>query len=54
MIKRIAKVSFFLFLVSFAYGQQVQITPSADQIKIYTPDWKGERLSDGRPQVAAR
>jgi hypothetical protein len=27
MNKRIATVSFFLFLFSFAYGQQVQITP---------------------------
>ena len=29
-----------------------QITPTADQIKIYTPDWKGERSPDGRPKVS--
>src|SRR5215204_4547120 len=29
-----------------------QVTPTADQIKIYTPDWKGERSPDGRPKVS--
>lgn len=31
-----------------------QITPTADMIKLYTADWKGERLADGRPKVADR
>lgn len=30
-------------------AQQVTLTP--DQIKGYTPDWKGERFPDGRPKV---
>lgn len=34
----------------FATSQQ--ITPTADQIKLYTPEWKGERMSDGRPKVS--
>lgn len=29
-----------------------QITPTADQIKSYSPDWNGERFPDGRPKVA--
>lgn len=29
-----------------------QITPTADQIKTYTSDWKGERSPDGRPKVS--
>lgn len=29
-----------------------QITPTADQIKLYTPEWTGERFPDGRPKVA--
>ena len=24
---------------------------TSDQIKAYTPDWKGERFPDGRPKV---
>lgn len=31
-----------------------QVTPPADLIKLYTADWKGERLADGRPKVADR
>ena len=33
-------------------AQQVTLTP--DQIKGYTPDWKGERFPDGRPKVSDR
>lgn len=35
---------------SVAVGQD--ITPSANSIKLYTADWKGERSADGRPKVA--
>lgn len=28
-----------------------QVTPTADQIKSFSPEWKGERLPDGRPKV---
>ena len=31
-----------------------QITPTADQIKAYTAEWKGERSADGRPKVPER
>jgi 4-hydroxy-4-methyl-2-oxoglutarate aldolase len=34
------------------YSQQVTLTP--EQIKGYTPDWKGERFPDGRPKVSDR
>ena len=33
-------------------AQQVTLAP--DQIKGYTPDWKGERFPDGRPKVSDR
>jgi 4-hydroxy-4-methyl-2-oxoglutarate aldolase len=29
-----------------------QITPTAQQIRVYTPEWTGERSADGRPRVA--
>lgn len=32
------------------YAQQVTLSP--DQIKGYTPAWKGERFPDGRPKVS--
>jgi 4-hydroxy-4-methyl-2-oxoglutarate aldolase len=49
------KKSYFIFLLTLfcspiVTGQQVTLTP--DQIKAYTPDWKGERFADGRPKVA--
>ena len=49
------KKNSFLFIlllcISFCMmAQQVTLTP--DQIKAYTPDWKGERFPDGRPKVS--
>jgi 4-hydroxy-4-methyl-2-oxoglutarate aldolase len=49
------KKSTFLFILLlgsslFIKAQQVTLTP--DQIKAYTPDWKGERFPDGRPKVS--
>ncbi|MBL7740825.1 MAG: RraA family protein [Chitinophagaceae bacterium] len=39
-----------LLCISFiTRAQQVTLTP--DQIKGYTPEWKGERFPDGRPKV---
>ena len=38
------------FSTTLTYAQQV--ATSADLIKVYTSDWKGERLPDGRPKVA--
>ena len=48
------KKCFFLlmnvwFMAIVLYSQQVTLTP--DQIKGYTPEWKGERFPDGRPRV---
>jgi 4-hydroxy-4-methyl-2-oxoglutarate aldolase len=31
-----------------------QVTLTSDQIKAWTPDWKGERTADGRPKVPDR
>jgi regulator of RNase E activity RraA len=48
------KINFLFYLLlcysSITTAQQVTLTP--DQIKAYTPDWKGERFADGRPKVA--
>jgi regulator of RNase E activity RraA len=44
-----------IVLLHFSFSisaQQVTLTP--DQIKGYTPDWKGERFPDGRPKVSDR
>src|SRR5687768_3961360 len=40
------------FVASVLQAQQVTLTP--DQIKGYTPEWKGERFPDGRPKVSER
>ncbi len=31
-----------------------QVTPTSEQVKALTPEWKGERFPDGRPKVADR
>jgi regulator of RNase E activity RraA len=49
MIKRVTLFIFFAFVFAFAHAQK--LTPSADQIKMYTSGWKGERFPDGRPKV---
>jgi len=41
----------FLFVIK-TIGQQVTLTP--EQVKGYTPEWKGERFPDGRPKVDGR
>jgi 4-hydroxy-4-methyl-2-oxoglutarate aldolase len=38
-------------LILLASLQAQQITPTPDQLKTLTPDWKGPRSADGRPQV---
>ncbi|MCB0687450.1 MAG: RraA family protein [Saprospiraceae bacterium] len=35
-------------------AQSVQVSFTPDQIKALTPEWKGERFSDGRPKVSDR
>ena len=49
MIKKVTFFIFFAFVFVFVYAQK--LTPSADQIKMYTSGWKGERFPDGRPKV---
>src|SRR5215510_12496824 len=47
----------FLMLLCIAFSihaQQVQVTPTPDQIKAITPSWKGERFADGRPKTSDR
>ena len=47
------KYSFFFALLvcsSFMIKAQ-QVTLTSDQMKAYTPEWKGERFPDGRPKV---
>jgi len=41
--------SLLLYCSSFLTAQQVTLTP--EQLKVITPDWKGERFADGRPKV---
>jgi regulator of RNase E activity RraA len=52
MNKETFLVSVFIFFTCCAQAQQIQVTPSSAQIKVYTSEWKGERLPDGRPKVA--
>src|SRR3712207_6607467 len=49
-MRRLPGILFFLFILTELPAQQ--ITPTANQIKIYTPEWTGERSPDGRPRVA--
>jgi 4-hydroxy-4-methyl-2-oxoglutarate aldolase len=50
------KISFlftmFLMFNVFAAGQNIGSSP--EYIKSLTPEWKGERLADGRPKVSDR
>ena len=50
MIMRTSAFIFFVFSCTFLSAQK--LTPSPDQIKLYTSGWKGERFPDGRPKVA--
>jgi regulator of RNase E activity RraA len=50
MKKLILKTFLLLLLTNNLFAQQVTLTP--DQIKGYTPEWKGERFPDGRPKVS--
>ena len=50
-MKKLLKLIIILLLFSFSIkAQQVTLTP--EQIKGYTPEWKGERFPDGRPKVS--
>src|SRR5215212_9142929 len=52
MNKKATFFVFFAFVFSFLNAQQITLT--SDQIKEFTPDWKGERSPDGRPKVGDR
>ncbi|MHA6246777.1 RraA family protein [Pontibacter sp. CAU 1760] len=40
-----------VFLLSGFMATAQQVTPTSDQIKTLTSEWKGERYPDGRPKV---
>ncbi|HZI53254.1 MAG TPA: RraA family protein, partial [Chitinophagaceae bacterium] len=48
-MKKIFFLAGLLLLAGLLKAQQVTMTP--EQIKGYTPEWKGERSPDGRPKV---
>jgi 4-hydroxy-4-methyl-2-oxoglutarate aldolase len=50
MKKRMFQMILLLYFALTITAQQVTLTP--DQIKGYTPEWKGERFPDGRPKVS--
>jgi regulator of RNase E activity RraA len=50
MKERILQMTLLLFFSFSIKAQQVTLTP--EQIKGYTPEWKGERFPDGRPKVS--
>ena len=49
-MSKLPGILFFLLIFTDLPAQQ--ITPTANQIKVYTPEWTGERSPDGRPRVA--
>src|SRR5687768_12065556 len=49
-MRKLPVILFFLSLSAQLRAQQ--ITPTAEQIKIYTSEWTAERFPDGRPKVA--
>lgn len=49
-MRRLPGILFFLLIFIDLPAQQ--ITPTANQIKVYSPEWTGERSPDGRPRVA--
>jgi 4-hydroxy-4-methyl-2-oxoglutarate aldolase len=44
--------SLFILLIGSSVIMAQQVTLTAEQIKAYTPEWKGERFPDGRPKVS--
>lgn len=52
-MKKLRLQTFVLLFFSFQLTAQ-QVTLSAEQIKGYTPEWKGERFPDGRPKVSEK
>ncbi len=52
MKKIILQMVLLLFFSFSIKAQQVTLTP--EQIRGYTPEWKGERFPDGRPKVSGK
>lgn len=50
-MKKLSVVFFLALLIAVQCSAQ-QVTPTPEQIKAYTPEWKGERFADGRPKVS--
>lgn len=50
MLKKFSALAFAIVLSAEWISAQ-QISPTADQIKMLTSQWEGERFSDGRPKV---
>jgi len=49
MNKRIPLLVVFLFFAFYSKAQKVTLT--AEQIRAFTPEWKGDRFPDGRPKT---
>src|SRR5690349_22071548 len=47
-------VCFLILICVASYLPAQQVTPTPDQIKAITPNWKGERFADGRPKTSDR
>jgi 4-hydroxy-4-methyl-2-oxoglutarate aldolase len=54
MTKSLACFVSFICIAFYSTAQQVQITPTPDQVKALTPKWSGERFADGRPKTSDR
>src|SRR5215218_9252446 len=52
MIRKLFCFASFICIAVFSSAQQV--TPTPDQVKALTADWKGERFADGRPKASDR
>ena len=50
-MKKLSVVFFLALLIAVQCSAQ-QVTPTPEQIKAYSPEWKGERFADGRPKVS--
>ena len=51
-MKKILLLFIALIYLTIAPKAQPQVTLTANQVKGYTPEWKGERFADGRPKVS--
>ncbi|HLT06621.1 MAG TPA: hypothetical protein VK014_03790 [Cyclobacteriaceae bacterium] len=52
MMNRKSLFTLLIFTIPYFSTQAQQINPTPEQIIALTPEWTGERFSDGRPKVA--